>query len=408
LLVAHTSDLHLGIGNYGVIDPATGLSRRIDDFYAAFDHVVDYAVEKKADMMLLCGDTFKDPNPNPTILKMFATRLRRLSKEEIQTVIIPGNHDAPKGSRAAPPEPLVELDIPNVHYFAKADFSDIKCRSGQTARVFALPYRHPVKMASDKTKGKTGLNRDLMQDKFREQIAKEIEIFTRAGRKHADTCILVGHLSIQGAIVGSEKAWAVGEEYSVLPSEFDTDLFDYIALGHLHKHQAIEFKVPIVYPGSIERVDLAEAKEAKGFVSVDIRAREAKWKFVELPTRPMYNFKLDCSADDDPVTTVEQAIGSDSMNNAIVSIHLTSKEPPTPTQKNAIQSLLHDTFWNQIHYARGVTEKKATKGAFGETLEPHQALDKYLRTLKINETQRQLAKKLGQQIIEETVTKGDT
>jgi exonuclease SbcD len=402
----HTSDLHLGIGNYGLIDPATGLSRRIDDFYAAFDHVVDYALEKKADVILLCGDTFKDPNPNPTILKMFATRLGRLSKEGIQTVIIPGNHDAAKGGRAAPPEPLVELKIPNVHYFGKADFSDLTCRSGQTVRVFALPYRHPVKMASEKTKGKTGLDRGLMQEKFREQIAKEIEIFTRAGRKHADTCILVGHLSIQGAIVGSEKAWAVGEEYSVLPSEFDTNLFDYIALGHLHKHQAIKFKVPIVYPGSIERVDLAEAKEAKGFVSVEIKTREAKWKFIEVPTRPMYNFKLDCS-DDDPVTTVEQALGSDSITNAIVSIHLTTKESLTPTQKNAIQNLLHDTFWNQIHYAREVTEKKSTKGAFGETLEPHQALDKYLKTLKITENQRQLARKIGQQIIEETTTKGE-
>ena len=94
MLIVHTADLHLGVGNYAPLNPSTGMSRRIDDFIFAFDQVIDYATQNDADMFLLCGDTFKDPNPNSTVLKMFANRLSRLSRENIQTVIILGNHDA--------------------------------------------------------------------------------------------------------------------------------------------------------------------------------------------------------------------------------------------------------------------------------------------------------------------------
>ncbi len=135
MLIVHTADLHLGVGNYERLNPSTGMSMRIDDFFLAFDQVIHYATQNNADMFLLCGDTFKDSNPNSTVLKMFANRLSRLSRENIQTVIILGNHDAPRGGRAAPPEPLIELNVPNVHYFSQPGFADFVCRSGERARI---------------------------------------------------------------------------------------------------------------------------------------------------------------------------------------------------------------------------------------------------------------------------------
>jgi len=103
MLIIHTADLHLGISNYAPVNPSTGLSRRIDDFILALDRIVNYAIENRADMFLLCGDSFKDPNPNSTVLKMFATRLGRLSRENIQTVIILETMTRPEGD--APPHP---------------------------------------------------------------------------------------------------------------------------------------------------------------------------------------------------------------------------------------------------------------------------------------------------------------
>ena len=40
---------------------------------------------------------------------------------------------------------------------------------------------------------------------------------------------------------------------------------DYVALGHIHKHQALganEQHPPIVYPGSIERIDFGEVRRS--------------------------------------------------------------------------------------------------------------------------------------------------
>jgi len=404
MLIIHTADLHIGISNYAPINPSTGMSKRIDDFILAFDHIVNYAVENKADMFLLCGDTFRDPNPNSTILKMFATRLGRLSRANIQTVIILGNHDAPRGGRAAPPEPLMELNVPNVYYFSKPGFTDVVCRAGERVRVFALPYRHPVKVASEI--GETGLRRDLVEHAYLEQIEKEIDGFTCEGREDAEVCILTGHLSIQGAIAGSERAWMIGEEYAVPPSIFDRGLFDYVAMGHVHRHQAISSNVPIVYPGSIERVDLAESGEEKGFVRVEIKNRLARWKFIKLPTRRMHDLWLNCQENEDATIAVKTAITNHAIKDAIVSLQITFKWQITPTQKSEISRLLNDAYWSQVHYVRAQPNKHTLKATY-RTLEPIQALRQYLNSLKISETRRNEAMKTGQQIIEEATAKAE-
>jgi len=407
MLIIHTADLHLGIANYAPVNPSTGLSRRIDDFIFAFDQVINYAIQNNADVLLLCGDTFKDPNPNSTVLKMFASRLSRLSRENIQTVIILGNHDAPRGGRAAPPEPLIELNVPNVHYFSQPGFTDFTCRLGEKVRVFAIPYRHPVKVASDKTAGQTGLRKEQMQQNYFDQVAKEIESFSKDGRNGADVCILTGHFTVQGVVAGSERNWAIDEEFALPTALFDTELFDYVALGHVHKHQAIRSRTPIVYPGSIERVDLAEAEEDKGFVTVEILNRKVSWRYVKLPTRTMHNLQINCTGQEDPILTVKSEIATHPVQDAIVNLNVTSPDQITPAQKSEINLLLKDAFWSQVHYVRLQTEKEPAKETFTVNLEPAQALNEYLNSLKIPEAKRREALKVGQRIIEETTTKAE-
>jgi exonuclease SbcD len=260
-----------------------------------------------------------------------------------------------------------------------------------------------VKLASDKKKGKTELQRDALVQTFREQIAKEIEIFSRAGKKDAHTGILIGHLSIEGAIAGSERIWQTGEEFSILPSTFDTEAFDYIALGHVHKHQSIKFETPIVYCGSIERVDLSEADENKGFISVEVKNATAQWKFIQVPGRPMHDIRVDCRKAENPVSEVKEAIAENKIKDSILRLQITIEEALTQTQRDEITELTKDAFWQQILYQKLAREKKATTGAFAGTLEPSQALTKYLRGMKINDDDRTLALKLGQQIIDETL-----
>src|SRR3972149_11914275 len=99
--ILHFSDLHLGVENYGRIDPATGLSSRLNDFLAALDELVDYAVAVRADLVIFCGDAYKTREPTQTQQREFARRIRRLSDAGIPVFLLIGNHDLPNAfSRA--------------------------------------------------------------------------------------------------------------------------------------------------------------------------------------------------------------------------------------------------------------------------------------------------------------------
>ena len=77
--ILHFADLHLGVENYGRLDPATGLSSRVADFLRAFDTLVEYALTNDVDLVLFAGDAFKTRTPSPTYQREFASRIRRLA-----------------------------------------------------------------------------------------------------------------------------------------------------------------------------------------------------------------------------------------------------------------------------------------------------------------------------------------
>ena len=113
--ILHFSDLHIGVENYGRIDPETGLSTRLGDFLAALDQVVDFALTQQVDLVLLAGDAYKGRDPSQTHQREFARRLSRLSGAGIPTFLLVGNHDLPNAtSRANAVEIFPTLQVPNV------------------------------------------------------------------------------------------------------------------------------------------------------------------------------------------------------------------------------------------------------------------------------------------------------
>ena len=45
--ILHTADIHLGTDLYGHYDPHIGGSSRLQDFAAALDRAVDYAIDER-------------------------------------------------------------------------------------------------------------------------------------------------------------------------------------------------------------------------------------------------------------------------------------------------------------------------------------------------------------------------
>src|SRR5512136_37689 len=91
----HFADLHIGMENYGRVDPATGLSTRLADFLAVLDQVVEYALSNEVDLVVFAGDAYKTRDPNPTHQREFAKRIRRLTDAGLPVFLLLGNHDLP-------------------------------------------------------------------------------------------------------------------------------------------------------------------------------------------------------------------------------------------------------------------------------------------------------------------------
>ena len=111
----HFSDLHIGVENYGRIDPNTGLSTRMGDFLTAFDELVDYSISNHVDLVIFAGDAFKSREPNQTQQREFAKRIIKLADENIKVFLLVGNHDLPHAlARATSVEIYETLSISNV------------------------------------------------------------------------------------------------------------------------------------------------------------------------------------------------------------------------------------------------------------------------------------------------------
>jgi DNA repair protein SbcD/Mre11 len=140
--------------------------------------------------------------------------------------------------------------------------------------------------------------------------------------------VVLAHLMADNAQLGAEKLLAVGRGFTIPLSFLTRPSFDYVALGHVHRHQNLNKTndPPIVYPGSIERVDFGEEKEEKGYVMVTIEAAESSasrkfdtsWEFCPLPVRTFRTIRIDVSEREDPQMAILQAIAKIDITDAVV------------------------------------------------------------------------------------------
>src|SRR5512139_857188 len=112
----HTADLHIGMENYGRMDPETGIHGRVMDFLRRLTDMVDYAIDEGVDLFVFAGDAYKMRDPNPTFQREFARRIKRVADAGVPVVLLVGNHDLPAvAKRATSIEIFGVLDVPNVY-----------------------------------------------------------------------------------------------------------------------------------------------------------------------------------------------------------------------------------------------------------------------------------------------------
>jgi DNA repair protein SbcD/Mre11 len=294
LKVLHFADAHIDIANYGRHDPETGLPVRVVDFLNALDQIVDRAIAEPVDLVLFAGDAYKDRNPQPTFQREWGRRMMRLSRAGIPTVLLVGNHDvSPASKRAHTLQEYGTLEIPHIHVADRFMLMRPE-QLGVKAQIAILPWvSRSGLLAREETLGKS---RDEITLLMEERVA---DALTRA-MDQADPelpLILLAHASVtgMGATYSSERTVMLGHELTLGPALVRAKRWDYVALGHIHKHQSLnaDRHPPIVYPGSIERIDFGEAGETKGFVLAEVSRGQANWEFVPLKTRPYIEMTID-------------------------------------------------------------------------------------------------------------------
>jgi len=401
--VFHLADVHLGVENYGQLDPNTGLFSRLSDFLTAVDQVIDAASQEQADLVVFAGDAYKTRDPSPTYQREFARRIRRLSQAGLPTVLIAGNHDVPNAAgRAHTLEIFRTLEVDNVHVARDPGVFDIETAHGPV-QVGTLPWivRSGLLTRQEfKNKSLEEINAALVE---RVEMILNGEHGLVSRLREDIPHILAVHGTVHGATYGSERSVMLGQEM-VLPLQLlKNPHWDYVALGHIHRHQAIEADrfPPVVYSGSIERIDFGEEREDKGYVVAEVERGNTTWEFRKLDARPFVTVRVTADGED-PTAQILDAIERKRIQGAVVRVLIrTTPDRDLLIRENEIRRALQDAFYISTIVHDVIRPERIRLGDQADiaALTPVEALERYLQAKETPPERTALLKQYAESLL---------
>jgi exonuclease SbcD len=293
------ADCHLNKALYkGILDKKyTMLPFRTVDFMKAFFFIVTQNIEKiKPDLIVIAGDIYDTYDPSNEVRGFFNGQFKRLSDAGIPVILLVGNHDVCRKHHAL--YPLKTLGLKGLDIIEEPQMKVID------DKIFLL-FPYSIKVERDEIS---------IRDQFYHFI-EETHKTIAENPQYADKDIFFfGHFGVKGAVL---KTYAKVSDEHVLTNKTvtkkkqrvnnkanDISLDDlekinakYIFLGDYHQHQILPIKNGIaMYAGSIERTDMSEFDQTKGYIVYDDNSEldeyMGKVRFIEYPNcRPMIEFR---------------------------------------------------------------------------------------------------------------------
>ena len=407
MLIIHTADIHIGVENYSRPDPKTRTSSRLQDFLRSLDELVDYSIDNEADLVLICGDVYKSRNPTQTHQREFIKRISRLAREGIKVFLLAGNHDSPNvPGPATTLDIFPTLDIENVQIANELNTQIVQTRNG-SIQIISLPWIRKGDFMSLEKYNQLSNEKfnSAIEEKLIEDLDKEI-----ANLDSSMPSILASHVSVDLAKTSSEKSMTLGKDY-LLPTNFLANpKLDYVALGHIHRHQILNDDPPVVYSGSLERIDFGEEKDSKGFCVIDISTSTDKknrlnsYKFVEVNARRFKTIQIKIEENDgSPNEKIVAEIKKHDIYETIaqVIIEVSSSRYSEISDRKIRDSLSEANFVAAIR-KNVITESKNRLGKeLHESIPAIEALETYLKERNIGEEKIRLLLEKGQNLISE-------
>ncbi|MEH1883259.1 exonuclease SbcCD subunit D [Nostoc sp.] len=379
--ILHLSDIHMGSGfSHGRINPATGLNTRLEDFVNTLSICIDRALTDAVDMVIFGGDAFPDATPPPYVQQAFASQFRRLMDANIPTVLLVGNHDQhSQGQGGASLNIYRTLGVPGFVVGDTLTTHCIETRNGKV-QVITLPWlTRSTLMTRQETEGSSLAEvNELLTERLRVVMEGEIR------RLDPDVpTVLLAHLMADNATLGAERFLAVGKGFTLPLSLLTRPCFDYVALGHVHRHQNLNKSnnPPVIYPGSIERVDFSEEKEDKGYVMLELERGKAEWEFCPLTVRTFRTIEVDISKADDPQALLMKAIAKYDIQDAVVRlIYKLRSEQMDLIDSSSLHTALSPahTYTIQAELLSQLARPRIPELSASSSIDPMEALKTYL------------------------------
>ena len=409
--IIHFSDLHIGYTRYSKgIDLETGLDNRIVDFLNTFDELVNYALEENIDLVIFAGDAYKDRNPSQTHQKEFAKRLLKLTKANIPVALVVGNHDMPgnKG-RATALDIFPTMNVDNITVIDKLQLYELKTKSGIQIQILGMPWIRKGSLISRLSNIKKDitiedLNKQIIQT-LDNSLEKEISKINKS-----IPCIFSGHLTVMEAKTSTETLMSIGADYMFPAQFFARPEFEYVALGHVHKDQVLIESPPVIYSGSLERVDFGEKNDIKGFYVIEIEPKKSQgnrlvsYKKIPVSARNFREYIINIPKETEfPVNIIEEELKSNDIKDSIARITIEStREHYESINDPKIQSILSNAKYLVSTELKLISEKKINDLQITENLGIIDSFEKYLENFKdINDQKRKRLLDFGKEIINE-------
>ncbi|MFA8342502.1 MAG: exonuclease SbcCD subunit D [Rhodothermaceae bacterium] len=299
--IVFLADSHLGF-DYPV-KPRIERRRRGNDFFDNFRKVLDYAVDTKADLVLHGGDFFFRAKVPQKIVDLSYSILLDFAPNNIPFVVVPGNHERSKMPVS------IFLNHPNLFIFDVPKTFEFNI-NGARLSISGFPCE-----------------RKDVKGKF-SNLIKECKPIAES-----DIKLLLVHQTFEGSKV-INYTFKHGKD--IIPFQEVPEFFDAILSGHIHRQQVLvknftAKRVPVIYPGSIERTSFQERTEDKGFYEIIYTQRPNKlWKmkelnFIKLPTRPMVDIILDDSVNHENLEDVIRTETAKFPEDAIVRLKVNNE-----------------------------------------------------------------------------------
>ena len=433
--IIHFADAHIGVETHsrpitpdelealpssfapGVNRRATyaGMASRLIDSLRALDELVEFALaDPKADLVVFAGDAYRSRDPSQTHQREFARRIGRLAAADIPVFLLAGNHDIPNTEgRATAIDIFDALSVTNVTIGSRLGAHRIETRDGPV-QVLAVPWLRRSSVAAQADQH--GKSADEVDNLIQALLTSEIQRMAGEIDPEVPT-ILAAHATVSTATLGHEGSLMMGNDYVLLPSALQPRPIDYAALGHVHRHQALAATPPVVYAGSLNRVDFSEEKDSKGFCVIDIDPRlpagqrVVDWSFNEVWSRPFLTIRVSLTGrEEDALAVVEAQVGRHDVTDAVARVEVRA---PIDLAGSIDVSLIRGQLTRAgAHVVAGVAIQTDTpdrsrtrldRGMAVETLAPMEALEFYLQNRAASPSRRDALLQGAKEIINLTL-----